>query len=738
VFFSTPKLRAINLSIAVLLIALVAVAYWFAWRPLPETSGELSAPVSAQGSIARDSLGVPHIAAQSWQDAMFLQGYATAQDRLWQMDALRRFAAGELAEVVGPSALDTDREARRLFMPHIAEAQEKALTPDSRAIYVAYARGVNYFLETHRGKLPLEFTILNYDPRPWRVRDSILVGLQMYRTLTTSWRDELRKMHFTSQGDQQKVAWLYASRFGSETMPGSNAWAVSGRHTSSGKPILANDPHLEFSLPSTWYLVHLKAPNLDVTGASLPGVPAVILGHNRHIAWGATNLGFDAQDLYREQLDTRSGRYLYKGQPQQAQAERDIVAVKGTRPTDMLAWVTRHGPIFVAENNQPYALRWTAMTNVPQDFIFLDLDRAANWDQFNAVLRRYPGPGQNFVYADDGGNIGYHAAGMLPLRQGCLGDVPSDGAAGTCEWNGVIPYDELPTVYNPPSGIIVSANQNPFPPNYRYPAGGIYPPPYRAQEIRTLLERREKWAAADMLSVQKDVYSSFHHFLAQQAVSAFDRLHSSAPQLRAAVDVLRPWNGEMEKGTAAPRVAALLANQLQREIAHSAAPKVDDDDITAVSFASVERLLRERPAGWFQDYDQFLLAALGRALDEGVKTQGSNIARLDYGQMLELAIPNPVAGQLPVIGRYFNIGPVPQSGSFTSIKQTTRRLGPSMRMVVDLGALDQSLANITIGQSGHRLSKHYKDQWDAYYSGRSFPMQYDQVASPETLTVRPQ
>jgi penicillin amidase len=737
VFFSTPKLRAINLSIAVLLIALVAAAYWFAWRPLPQTSGEIVAPLAAPASIARDSLGVPHIAAQSWQDALFLQGYATAQDRMWQMDALRRFAAGELAEVVGPSALETDREARRLFMPHIAEAQEKALTPDARAIYVAYVRGVNYYLETHRGRLPLEFTLLNYEPRPWRVRDSILVGLQMYRTLTNSWRDELRKLHFTSQGDPQKIAWLYATRYGSETLPGSNAWAISGRHTASGKPVLANDPHLEFNLPSTWYLVHLKAGELDVAGASLPGVPAVILGHNRHIAWGVTNLGFDVQDLTRERLDAQSGRYLYKGQPQQAQPERDFVPVKGARPSESLTWVTPHGPIFFAEKNQVYALRWAASTYVAQDFPFLDLDRAANWEQFNAALRRYEGPGQNFVYADDSGNIGYHAAGRLPMRQGCAGDVPSEGAEGSCEWLGPIPYDELPTVYNPLSGIIVTANQNPFPPDYRYPAGGVYPPPYRALEIRALLEAREKWTAAEMLAVQKDVYSSFHRFLAQQAVSAFDKKHPSAAPLRDAVDSLRSWNGEMEKGTAAPRVAALFANQLQKEIAHSAAPKLEDDDVIAVSLASIERLLRERPIGWFGDYDQFLIDALGRAVEEGVKTQGSNISRWDYGQMSELTIPNPVAGQLPLIGRYFNIGPVPMSGSSTSIKQTTRRLGPSMRMAIDLGALDQSQANITIGQSGHRLSKHYRDQWDAYYSGRSFPMQYDLVAKPEILRVLP-
>ncbi len=286
-------LRVINLSIAVLLLLLLVGVYWFVWRALPQTSGEISAPVSAQASIVRDSLGVPHITAATWQDAVFLQGYATAQDRMWQMDAMRRLAAGELSEVIGPATLAADTEARRLRLPQIAEAQEKKLTAEAREIFAAYARGVNYFLETHRENLPVEFSVLGYEPRPWRLRDTILIGLQMTRTLTTSWQEELRKLHMLAKGDAEKVAYLYPPRLATEVSPGSNAWAVSGKHTASGKPLLASDPHLEYAAPSTWYMVHLKAGDLDVTGASLPGVPAVIIGHNKRIAWGITNLEFD-------------------------------------------------------------------------------------------------------------------------------------------------------------------------------------------------------------------------------------------------------------------------------------------------------------------------------------------------------------------------------------------------------------------------------------------------------------
>ncbi len=443
-FFSTPLLRAVNLSIAVLALALLATAFWFTWRPLPETSGEIAAPIRAKAEVVRDSLGVPHIHAESWEDAIFLQGYATAQDRLWQLDAERRFAAGELAEIVGPTALETDREAHRLRLRRLAESEEKNLTPASRAIFAAYARGVNYFIETHRDRLPLEFTLLRYEPRPWRISDSLLVGLQMARELTNSWRDDLNKQKMLEKGDPAKVSYLWPERTGGESQPGSNAWAVSGAHTASGKPILANDPHLVWGAPATWWQVHLVAPDLDVAGMSLPGLPAVILGHNRKIAWGMTNLGYDVEDLFTEQINLQTGQYLYQGRVEQGALERDVIAVKGALPVESFTYMTRQGPVFLNEDNRNYVLRWSPTGAEAFDYPFLDLDRASNWKEFNEVLARFPGPSQNFVYADVEGNIGYHAAGQLPIRSGCRGDVPADGSKGDCEWKGYIPYDELP------------------------------------------------------------------------------------------------------------------------------------------------------------------------------------------------------------------------------------------------------------------------------------------------------
>ena len=685
--------------------------------------------------MERDALGVPHIFSAQWEDAIFLQGYVTAQDRLWQMDALRRLAAGELSEVFGASTLELDRESRRLRMRRIAERDVGALSPADRTAIAAYARGVNYFIETHRGKLPLEFTLLRYDPRPWTMTDSILCGLQMYRELTTTWRDELRKAAMLSSGDRAKVNLLFPARAGGEFQPGSNAWAIAGKLTASGKPILANDPHLEWSLPSPWYQVHLKAPGLNVTGVSLPGLPGVILGHNTRIAWGVTNLGFDVQDLYAEKIDQQTGRYLFRGQVEQARPESEWILVKNARPVEFRQWVTRHGPLAFSEGGRYFALRWAAAE--PDGFAlpFLDLDRASNWHEFTAALARYPGPGQNFVYADVDGNIGYQAAGRLPIRKNYDGDLPVDGSSGDFEWEGFIPFEQLPASYNPSRGWIVSANQNPFPENYPYRVNGDFGPPYRPAEIRDRLTARGGWKPEDMLAVQKDVYSSFASHLAHEIVNAYDRAKPAKPELREAVTLLRSWSGQMEKQTPAPLLVMLTYQQLEERMVKAAWSGPADAYQSAMAPWAVQNIIDSHSQLFFRDTNQALLDALSAAIEEGRRTQGGNLARWDYGRYNLLTIKHPVGSQLPVVGLYFNIGPVEMSGSSSTIKQTSRVLGPSMRFVADLARWDGSLNNIDIGQSGQILSRHYKDQWDAYYVGRSFPMQFDKVEAKDTLVV---
>jgi penicillin amidase len=729
-------LRIVNVSIALLAVLLVFAIYWLAFRPLPKISGEISAPIGGTATIQRDARGVPHIEAASWQDAIFLQGYVTAQDRLWQMDGIRRLAAGEIAEIAGRAALPLDERARRMRMRQIAETDVQNLPQEQRAVLVEYARGVNYFIETHRGDYSLEFSIpLNsYDPRPWTLSDCILVGLVMFRDLTDSADSDYERQQAIGKNfNLARFHTLFPPVDGEYVSPGSNAWTVSGAHTADGKPMLANDPHLQFRIPSTWYLVHLKAPGLNASGATLPGVPCIITGHNDQIAWGVTNLETDVLDLYLEQLDPKTGRYLFKGAPEQARLERQTIIVKGAKPVLLETWVTRHGPVIILENNQAYAMRWSAADGF--GFPFMDINRASNFQQFQAALSTFWGPAQNFVYADKAGNIGYQAAGRVPIRNNFDGDFPVDGASGNFEWDGYIPFEQMPNAYNPPSGIIATANQSTFPPGYPFHITGNFADKYRIDQIRALLSAKSKLTVDDMLAVQKDVYSAYNHFLAWQIVAAYRKLGSQSDLAAGAIDAIRNWNGQMDKDQAAPAVTKFVSDAMGESLTATVSSNYKNAPRPQV----IEDMLRTRPAGWVahDNWDKWIVQCLETGLAVGRQRLGSPVSKWRWGQVLKWKFDHPVGHQFPLANALFDIGPIEMSGSATTVKQTTLRLGPSERMVVDLGDLDKSVQNLVVGESGYVASEHYKDQWPAYYVGTSFPMEFDHVDARQTLRVKP-
>ncbi len=656
-------LRIVNALIAVLVLTLLGGVYWYLWRPLPPVSGSLTAPVSGEITVVRDSLGVPHIHAANLEDLLFAQGYVTASDRLWQMESLRRLAAGDLAEIAGPSALPLDREARRLRTRRLAEEIYTTLPPPDRTAFSAYARGVTHFITTHRGNYSFEFAALRYDPMPWSAIDTILVCLQMYRTLTNSWEDELRKSSMLAAGNPAKVQLLWPVRSGREfapgadLQPGSNAWAVSGSHTASGKPLLSNDMHLEWSIPGIWYMAHLDMPGMNVAGVTLPGVPAVIAGHNGRIAWGSTNLGFDCQDLYKEKMDANTGRYLFRGKVEQARREVELIRVKGARTEEFQRWVTQHGPIFVTDEKEQMALKWTAAQPGLFQFPFLDIDRANNWSDFTTALARYPGPGQNFVYADVDGNIGYRAAGKLPIRRNYNGDVPVDGSSGDYEWDGYIPFEQLPNAYNPTSGYIETSNQNPFPADYPYHVNGNFPSEYRSRQALDMLRASKSLKPEDTLRIQKDVYSGFAHFFARQIVRAVDRRKATNPAFAEPIAMLRNWDGQMDKDHAEPLIVTLAYQYFRKFTADSAAPGKGPIYETVMSVAVLRNLLLARPPGWFDDWDLTLERALSDGLDEGRRMQGDAVRKWRYGQYLEVHITHPVGHNLLLVGRVLRYRP---------------------------------------------------------------------------------
>ncbi|MGJ5814663.1 penicillin acylase family protein [Paludibaculum fermentans] len=730
-------LRAVNALILLLVVAGLAGVFWFVWRPTPQTSGEIQAPTAKPVRIVRDSLGVPHIFAENIDDVLFGQGFATAQDRLWQMDTLRRLAAGELSEIIGKSGLELDRKSRRLRMRQISQMWLRNMPAKDRALLAAYARGVNHYIETNRGKWSPEFTILGYQPRPWLISDTLLCALQMHRTLSGNWEQDLLKAKMLALGDRDKVEFLFPARVGNEPMPGSNAWAISGARSTTGKPILANDPHLEWTMPSTWYEIQLQAPGLNVVGASLPGVPAVVIGHNDRIAWGITALQFDNQDLYLENIDMRTGAFTFRGQTGQAHREVELIAVKGDKPVEEVTFNTVHGPIFRTEGEVHISLRWAAATNNPFEFPMIDLNRARNWTEFRAALSRLTGPNINVLYADVDGNIGWQVAGRLPQRKGFRGDVPLDGSAGVQEWEGFIPFEELPSYYNPKSGMLVSANQNGFPEDAPYQVSGFFASTHRARQITARLLSKPKWKPEEMLRIQTDVYASSLKYLATQAVQAVDKRGDQNAMAREGAQLLRDWDGQMNRDKAAPLLASLLYQHLRRSMADRAAPKEGADYKPYIAHSVVEKLLRQRPAGWFNDYDLWLATSLADAVEEGKRMQGRNMAKWSYGVQNLLTLKHPIASLVPGVGSFFNIGPLPLNGFGTTINATSERIGPSMRFVADTSNWDASQMNLTVGESAHIFSGHYKDQWEHYYAGLSFPLEFSQVKGKGTLILKP-
>ena len=496
--FKTWVLRGV---ILVLLLAGTALAagFWALRSSLPDLEARYAAVgLDSSIEILRGAFGVPHIFAGTAADAYFGLGYAHAQDRLWQLEVQRRVGAGRLSEVLGTATLDLDKFFRTLGLARAAAQSLVAVDDATRAVLGAYAAGVNAFLATRNGLLPPEFLILCAPaPEPWSAVDSIVVLKLMTWQLSMNWRDELLRARLADRlaPDRIDELWPTYPADAPATLPdlstsmldalwartppgpgpgaGSNNWAVAGARSASGKPLLANDPHLGLSAPGPLYLAHLSAPGFDLVGATLPGLPNIVLGHNGRIAWSLTTTGADTQDLFVERPDPAdAARYLTPDGPLPFEARREVIAVRGAADVEITVRESRHGPIVSdviddAGNGEPLALRWTALDaddTSPQGL--LKLDTAQDWDAFLDATRDIHAPQQNVVYADVDGNIGFYAPARVPIRKAGDGSVPVPGWTGDHDWTGYIPFDELPHSLNPSRSVIVTANNRIVPDGY--------------------------------------------------------------------------------------------------------------------------------------------------------------------------------------------------------------------------------------------------------------------------------
>jgi penicillin G amidase len=814
-------LRILIWTFTVVLIIAGALAWWFIYRPLPQLEGSISLPgLQKEVTVDRDNWGVPRIRASSLEDAVEAQGYVMAQDRLWQLDLMRRASRGQLSEIVGPLALKSDRQFRTFGFSRAADRDYAAMDKDSRALMEAYARGVNHFIDQHQNALPLEFSLLKYKPQPWQPTDSLVIAGYMYQTLTDTWERELDRAKVEARVDADRSKDLFAvdapmdhfvigdpgvpndgsraSRVDpdedddEDDMPtdtilkafarssdsirtpetyaditsalwpsiqgyleetqseirkglGSNNWVVSGAHTATGKPLLANDTHLELSIPPIWYEIHLSAPGFNAKGFTLPGAPLIVIGHNDHIAWGFTNNGADVQDLYIEKFNpAASDEYQVNGKWTKAQVFDEAIHIKGQPDEHLRVVVTRHGPVVHQEGEKVYALRWTALEPGGLGSTYNWLSTAKNWHEFHEIMKRVWGPGQNAVYADTEGNIGYIMAARVPIRKKGHGEVPVPGDTDDYEWTGYIPFDQLPQALNPDSGLIVTANARVVGPNYKPYLTDRWEEPYRTARIYDLLHDKTDLRPIDMLKVETDTYSFPHAFLADQMSSAAKTVQPKDPRARKLVDGLKDWNGMADADS--PLVSFLvMARRAALDLILEPYLGKDTNLYAWRSTVFLQKVLTDRPAKWlppaYKNYDELLAATADRAVSMlAEQTKSERVDDWQWKDLNSLEMLHPI-GRDGFLKHLLSITGKPQSGTSYSVRAATKRHGPSMRFIANLANWDDSILLIPAGESGQVGSSHYTDQFSYWYEGKPIVSPYSDGAEAKarkhTLTLKP-
>ncbi|WP_263379134.1 penicillin acylase family protein [Granulicella paludicola] len=873
----TAKRLVLATEILLLLLVLAALVTTIYLRHtlhtnLAQLDGEVHiAGLSAPVTITRDPHGVPSIDANSLDDLLFAQGYLTATDRLWQMDALRRHGAGELAEILGPSMVDHDRQQRYLQLRNAAERAVNALPADQLHQLNAYARGINAYIDTHANSLPVEFHVLHYTPAPWTPRDTLLIALVMSQDLSTSFPTKLNREALAAHLPANLIADMYPvgswrdhppmqppvdltapvdvpqipldnsqsslrptatphdllttnTALSRETCEGcragSNNWVVAGNRSATGAPLLSDDMHLSLTAPGIWYeaALHINDHSLDVEGFTLPGVPFVIVGRNQHVAWGLTNTGSDVQDLYIEHLQGSGSDTQFQqldGSWAPVTHHPENIHVRGGRDLTLDVLTTTHSigtstiqtpvisPLYKSER-RALALAWNIYDPTAITSPFLAINSAQDAASLVNAFSTFGGPSQNLVYAD-AQHIGYHTLGRIPIRGALdhrqralpsliaapvspdtdedptqltvkpspeqtpaapvidytigspLANTPVDALDPTHQWAGYIPYNELPSIIDPPFGVLATANARITPDNYPYTITNNWVDPYRVERIRHLLDNRTNLTPADMLHVQTDVHSDVDLVIAQRLAYALDHASPSAlhadKRLHDAANLLRAWHGDLTTDSAAATITVatrtelwpmLLSAQLR---AHGVTDDKQNADLTALYLwgekgTALERLIAHQPKRWlpanFPNWNDLLTGAVARAL----KQAPGNLATWKYGVYHPVEIAHPVFGSESflsrLIGARTGTGLQPLGGDNTTVHAAGLHFGPSERFTADLANPDHTFANITTGESGNPASPFYLDQFPLWQAGTTLLMPLNQPTTSHTLKLLPQ
>jgi penicillin G amidase len=758
-------------GLVVLSAAALGGGYIWLRGSLPQVDGEVEvAGLGAPVTIVRDAWAIPHIEANNLLDATFALGFVHAQDRLWQMEFQRRLGAGRLAEILGEAALPSDRFMRTLGLQHQAETSLAHLAPDTRAWLEAYTAGVNAFLDARSGPLPPEFLILGHaDLEPWRPADSLVWLCVMALDLATNYRDELARARLAGRLSEEQIADIWPTYPDSapitlvelaRTLPwdelaavlppgapggvGSNAWVVDRGRSTTGGALLANDPHLGLQAPGVWYLAHLETPELALVGATLPGIPAMVLGYNGKLAWGFTNTGADTQDLFVERIDPEdSTRYVTPEGTAPFDLREELIEVAGGAPVALTVRTTRHGPVIsdllpdaatTFGADRVVALAWSALAE--DDLAvqaLLGVGQARNWPEFVAALRDVGAPMQNIHYADAAGHIGLIAPGRVPIRKRGDGRWPVPGWTGEYDWAGWIPFDALPRALDPPHGVLFNANNRVVPPDYPYLLTADWEAPYRARRLAELLQRNA-FGLTEFQAMQADQRS----LLAQDLLPIMLTAEPHGPGAAVAMARLRAWDRVMRADAAEPLIFAAWYRELSRLIY---ADELGDmfEGFWHVRPQFMDRILTRRQI-WCDDIrtaraetcTELAALALDAALDDLARRFGNDPDDWRWGDAHPARISHLIFADQPPLDLLFNIEVATGGDSVTvNVGHFNPRDGrrpfasthaATYRAIYDLAHLDGSRFVMATGQSGNPLSRHYRDLTKLWAAGRSVPI----------------
>jgi penicillin amidase len=770
----------LRLFLVLALLVVLAAAAGYAWlrQSLPRLDGTITlSGLKAPVEIVRDRHGVPHIYASSVEDAQFGLGFVHAQDRLWQMEMNRRIGSGRLSEALGATTLDTDKFLRTLGVRRVAEASLKALSAEARGQLDAYAAGVNAFLGQRAGPLPPEFLLTGISPEPWQSADSVAWIKMMAWDLGGNWRTELLRLRLAKKLSTAQIGeflppypgdaplaiadygtlyrQLDASKLASLAIPGlaesgaSNNWVVAGSRTASGKPLLANDPHLGLAAPAVWYFAHLSAPDFEVMGATLPGVPGVVLGRNQRIAWGFTNTGPDVQDLYVERVDA-AGQVLAPEGWQKLATRGEVIKVKRHADVALTVRESRHGPL-ISDAFKPaaealpqgyaLALAWTALREDDRSIQAAGrFASARNWKEFLAAARDFHSPQQNMVYADTEGNIGFVAPGRVPVRKAAndlKGQAPAPGWDAKYDWDGFIAFEDLPQSYNPASGEIMTANHKIVPEDYPHYLTNEWILPYRANRIAQLLGATPKHTPQSFAKIQADTVSL-------QVREILPLLLKAMPQGADAQQVLQQlglWNGDMAVDRAEPLIVSAWLRELGRLIyADELGDMFDGAWEHRASFMHDVLADRAGEGRWCDDVTtpakescaDLLPRALDLALADLKRRFGEDRTQWRWGEAHFALSEHRPFGRQAQLARFFDVR-VPSPGDTYTVDVGRNSLAnetapfasrhsASLRAIYDLADLDKSMYMHSTGQSGNLLSPLYRNFAERWSRVEYIPM----------------